>query len=552
MAYQDTELRYNRQITDLDIINAVNNGIGRGKIHLPNLNAPTRAIIGGYNKCPNSDFSYSVLAATVAATSPTDPDPLNFEIYRVFRQIIGDDIGDPINDTEALAEAPEWDRVNGRVLLGSVGADIYDVAIQFTNNWLVPQRRWFISAALASIDDNPIPAGSRFFAGFWGKFIDNTEGWIGGETIELTVERRAPQGSNTFRYFLVSRTDTGFEVGSEVYELLNAPDALSEANYVDISYEGGTGFFNFTLYKEIDGVGFYKIAEVINNSTFSHRDEGDFIEEVLAFPSADSTFIRAYDEKFPSVSNISGGLRFTELAIRIPDFDTSQLKPEGTFLRLGFIGEAFSDRHIVMDTIYAGEQYSQWDLSPLDNYPSQPSTSLTTGVIIIGGGGGQPTQGTGYNCLIDSTDILLESREYLPISELRNPVENNKVVQVESGDNGKVNFVSKIRFKDETSFLKVKFSHGLTVFCTPNHRFIRSFTDNSGVIAKNLKTGDSVMGRVYGTNMEVEVESVETVEMVGVSALITLVGDSPFYAAGDGRNGIFVWNHNAKEFPDVV
>lgn len=510
---------------------------------------------GGTNLCPNSDFSWSHLAATVPGTSPANTSDDNKRCFRVFRQAVGADISTTGlriagagSGEESTVYIPVWNKSLG---VASIGADNisnnYDIAFKFENNWVVPAKVWYVRVALATAGATPPPAGLKLFVGFW---VDDgvDQDWIRDTGFPVSVQRNdvPVAGANSYEYKVIARTDAGIEIGSAVVTV-NDVGTLSPTNYLLISFYGASGYLEFETYRKHVASGQTHLIDFQRNSSdLSVVDQGQSLRVAPnGFPSSPETDTRAYSEVLVNALPITSLKTFHDLTIRIPNYDMSALVSEGTYLRIGLTGATVTDRQIHVDTVWAAETFNRWSPSPNDGYGSLPSVAITTGV-----GTGQsntpPPTGGGF-CVDIVHDLLLdaETNHYTLMKDITD--EGN--LQFYNGV-GK-NTIDHVIDGEVSQFYRILFSHGLTIRCTPSHRFIRSLDDGTGISAYDLEVGTNLVGVRQGVVGEVQVDEIELVQgRIKVRAIKVRAGSNPYYVVGDGGEALYVFSHNLKS--DVI
>jgi hypothetical protein len=551
------ELFRQSQISDEQIVRVVQNAMNLGLMRIPNRTSTQAFYAGGTNMCPNSDFAFSHLAATVPGTLPGDAGATNNEVYRVFRQKYEDPISATrVNATEATAEAPQWDKVQGVIALGSTDdTNNYDVAIQFTNNWLVNNRRWYIRVAVALADDTPLPAACKLFAGFWVKRSTPSEDWVSGSGFALTHKIEGTPGTRNFKYKCIAKTDTGFTVESAVLDVLNIPDTLGSLpteNKVRIEYPGGVGFIEFLLYRQDVASGQVDLIAWDRNTTNLRAfDVGTSIRPIAGgFPTVPPSEFRAYEEIPIDAVSITQQKSFHDFIIRVPAaLDNSNLISEGTFLRIGVVGETAINRQVVIDTIWASESFNVWSPSPFDNYQSPPSTTMTTAPPT---GGGQPGEepSNGPTCVWVCHDLLLTD----PDCKEAYFIKLGDATEGDLCDNSTdhPNTIDHFLDGDVSQYFLVTLNTGLVVLCSGSHRFLRTLEDRSGIMADTVKVGDVLYGGRI-TNGQIERYEVTVIDVhlipnqLKVRAPKMVLGSTNRrYSIGDRKTGEFVDCSNRK------
>lgn len=541
-----------------EIIGIVNDAIQTGAINIPpQSSASLTFAAGGTNMCPNSDFAFSYLAAITENTSPSNTDPNNSRVFRVWKQGVGSntyylpaDISNLVASA-ALSGAndPVWDKVQGTIGMGNTSSGSNkDIAIQFTNNWLVPNRKWYVRVAVALDDDTPLPEGVKIYAGFWVR-RSASQDWVTGDPFTLNYEIKGTAGSVHHRYKVIAKTSSGRTIESAVLDVTDVPTTLgglSADNKVLITYPGAVGFIEFLLYREIVSTGQVDLIAWDRNSTrlFAY-DTGQSIRlEPAGFPSEPVDEFRAYEEVTIDAVSIDIQKTFHDFVIQIPpNFDTSDVQREGTYLRIGVLGDTAHNNQVVVDTIWASESYNVWSACPLDDYPSVPSTTM-----ISGPPGGGPVEGppeTGGTCVWEGHDVLVD-KGFLKLRKLK----TGMGLQTDEGSNT----VRDIIDGEVSQYMKITFDTGLVIKCTPIHRFIRSFADGSGIMAKTLRPGNTVLGSYCRLGKRedkmvtvVDIELCCTTPIKVRTPQMTIKSRNRFFGVGSKATGHFVWCHNAKQ-----
>lgn len=529
-----------------EVTRVVNAGLKDGSITVPPPRITSSFHAGGTNMCPNSDFAFSKLAATVENTQPSDAAADNQRVYRVFYQANEANISaNLVEATPASTFFPTWDKVRGTIQIGSkdIADPNNDIAIQFTNNWLVPNRKWYVRVAVALKDATELPIGTRLFAGFWVKRAASQE-WVSGDTFQLTSKVIGTAGTRSFNYKVIAKTDTGRTIESAVLNVTNVPTTLgglSTDNKVQITYPGALGFIEFLLYRQDVSSGRVDLIAWDRNSTklFAYDTGQSLHIQEGGFPSAPVSSYRAYEELDIDAVDIAVRKTFHNFVINIPaNFDTSTVIREGTYLRIGVLGNTAIDAQVVVDTVWASESYNVWSACPFDSYPSQPSTTMLDGPP--GGGPVDEPPETGNTCVWDQHDLAIPEgwcklEEATPGSEVDTP-------------NG-VNVIKEFIEGEVSQYFKVTFDCGLIILCTPLHRFLRSFDDSSGIMVRSLSVGDKVQGAFADSAKGLVITNLElcTGQLKVRTPVMTSRSKNRYFAVGDRTTGWRVWCHNEKQ-----
>lgn len=540
-------------VTNERIVRVVQDAINAQRIIILPYNRQAPAYAGGTNMCPNSDFAYSHKAATVENTLPSDPAASNNAIYRVYRQAQGANIVENettfeghVKATEADAWVPNWDKVQGVVNLGWDGGSgsNYDIAFKLNNNWLKGNTTWYFRAAAAINGTDPVPSGTKLYAGFWVKRIGGSQGWVQGGQFVLDGTVIGTPGTRTFNYKVIALTDSGATLESQVLSIANAPNAFTQNDYIRIFYSGASGFIEFRLYRQdpISGE-VHLIARDRNSNQLYAYDIGTNINPEPGFPTVTTDQFRAYAEGLLDAVPITVQKTFNNMTIRIPpNFDTSDVDAQGTYLRIGLVDEVTENRQIQLDTIWLSESFNVWSPSPFDDYPSAPSTTMTSAPPT---GGNTPTNeppptGGGNSCVELSTDTMADG-EWTTIGEL-GPTSRM------SNGTGTPNTIRQFLEADVSQYFVIEFSNGVKVRCTASHRFARAMDDNTCLLAEYINVGDSVMaGGPGGDTATVVVKILVSGTFLKVrSPQFTDGSPNKLYVVGDRSTGNYVYSHNNK------
>jgi len=534
-------------MSDERIRQIVQQGINNQQITILQPNPNPQVFAGGTIFCPNSDFAWSQLAATTSGILPGTAGATNLEVYRVTRQIVGANIGaQRLRTVEADAWIPIWERVQGVAEIGAVsGADNYDIAFQLNNNWFVSNKKWFVRVAVATADTTPLPVGSRLFVGFW-VVRTASQGWVESDNFDLEHTILGIPGTREFNYKVIAKTDTGVELESQVLNVTNIPDVFDLNTYVRITYAAAAGFTEFILYREDVATGEVRqIARDRNSAQLVAYDSGQEGTVVSGFPSSTIDRFRAYAEVPIDAVSIDLGKTFHNLALRIPaSFDTSDVV--SSYIRIGMVGPTDVNRQVYLDTVWASESYNVWSPSPFDDYPSPPSTSMTSGPPIGGGSTGNPPgTGGGSSCVWIGHDLLLPDNSGYDWEEVGN-LKIGDMVDSGVGSNCIDDFIDG----EVTQVMKLLFDCGLAIYATLSHRFIRSFEGHSGVLVDSLRVGDVLQGGKNRLPRKMVITEMELLNLQGslkVRALkFAQTASNKFYAVGDRDTGFYVYSHNAK------
>jgi hypothetical protein len=515
---------------------------------------------GGVNYCPNSDFKFSTLAIETPGSLPGDAGDDNQECYQFYRQEQGDDLTlDAAHALKAVGHSlfaanegantaiPIWDRENGWLTWGADAAPLWDVAVNFYNNDIKPADTWYIRFVLGALSADLVPEDLEMYCGFWHKTATG-EGWIEGGNLTLTNSLIGLAGTQEFNYMVVAETDGGATLYSQILNVSDAPDVLSDTNMVRVSYAAAVngGFVKFTIYRETVATGaFHQIGLVRNTNELVFDDDGDTIMPVNGFPTgAAVSQALAYSRRL--VVGASGAaVLLNDFKIEIPtDYNWSETLAFSQFFRFGFTLPTAINRQISLDRIYLGPSFNKWSDSPFDSKAAIPSTSQTGAPPVGGDTGGPP------GCIRFDVPVLRldfdEQYEWLPYDE----VPDGDLL--ESGEPER-NVIKQKQPTKAKQFYRVDFSNKSWIYCTrPHHLRLNKEGDSKAML--RLPIGATVWGWTDGVEGPVTITgklpiSVEKEESFGTFALAGEKADgNHFYVAGfseSGKDGVF--NKNRKQ-----
>jgi hypothetical protein len=326
-------------------------------------NAQVRA--AGDNVLRDAECEYSHDAYDNDPTVGGDVDHLLAHWYHhaASDTLLGEADADLIKDSGHsgyAADDPDWDRVAGRVRLGTTRT----VTQPLVNLLAQPGSLLYIQFTATLLTDTPLPVDLTFYVGVW----DNTAGeekWVAGLALKViaVLGDGATAGTTATEYKAIIDTDKGeqFEAVMSV-PLATAPDTLSAADFIRVSWPAVPGRKLVTLYRHRSGV-YTKLAEVRSGST-EYDDFGDAGIVVGGFPAAALSALRA------RVQDNSFAPRFGEIlvfryAIQVPG-DYAVASTQEQLLRLG-LSAATTDAHqVVLDRFQLGFNYGGFQRGPLD------------------------------------------------------------------------------------------------------------------------------------------------------------------------------------------
>lgn len=536
-----------------------------GRIIIPQTaTTPTPNRAGGINHAPNSDLSYSTLAATTPAITPATAGDTNYEAYRFFRQVRGANISgasaDALKATGhslfAAAEGatpglPRWDRVNGWIELGASGATQYDMALHLLNNIIGPGQKWFLRFRCAALDGAVLPAGVQAYAGIWEKRA-SSEGWITGGAFTLTHTIVGIPGTTSTDYRVVAKTDSGVTITSDTLNVPNAPDALSLNAYVKLRFNAGSGFIEFQIYRKI-GSTYTHVFTVRNSTDLEYNDTGSSIGPVSGFPVVTGNAPQAYAETGNLlVAPFGGTWTPNDLTINIPStYNFTQTNTYGQYLRFGLTAPTGVDRHIGIDRIYFSTTYNEWSPDSA-TYPSPPSISPTSGNQ--GGGDGvyepPPSGSGGSSCVLYDVPVLTLNGGRLRFRQFQSV----KVGAQVKGEHRAPYIALSKRTGAVAEFYVIKTANGITLKCSADHPLITDVRTKQRVQAKQVTVGTELACWVKGRKGKTKAVAVSLIPQtvdVGTFTLRHIAGLSRdgegLYICGQSKNadrGLF--SHNVK------
>jgi hypothetical protein len=496
-----------------DAIDETVRQIQSGEITLPDPTSSRPNLAGGTNHAPNSDNSYSTMAATVAGTTPATAGDANYEDYRYYRQQAGANLViDSAHALKAVGHSlyaanegtthalPDWDRQNGWIEIGATGATQYDVALYLLSRIVSPGQRWYVRVRVGALNAAVVPAGVQLFAGLWEKRNDATEGYIQGGPFNISYEIEGAHGATSIDYRVLAKTDSGVEILSNVLNVPDAPNALSPANYVKLFFNAGPGFIEYAIYKKVAGV-FSHVYSVRNTVDFQYNDTGQVAfpaEVVSAWPAAAANPQAYAETRDVLIGSFGGSWQPNDLTIDVPStYDFS--KTTDQFLRVGLTAPTAVDRHIGLDRIFLSTNYGEWAPDDASKYASGPSVSPTSSAQGSGSGVFDPPPGGsgGRTCVVVKTPILCVERG-------RNVFRRYQGVRMSVAElRGEERLPYRVLNKRQgfvSEYLIVRTRNGISVECSRDHEFALSVQPRRRVRAESLVAADKEKG-VKGTRL---------------------------------------------------
>lgn len=555
---------------DLDALRTdLVNDLKLGRIPVALTRAEQPNIAGGQSFFPNSDISYSTLAATVPGTLPADVDDLNYEAFGLYWAERGADVVldaahalKSLDHTLYAAEEgtntgePDWDRVNGWVEAGAEGATQYDIIVVLPLGLVGAGQRWFFRFRTGALDATPLPADVQAFAGFWHETASG-QGYVEGGAFDLSYVIRGTPGATSINYRVLAKTDGKVSILSNVLNVPDAPAALNSTDYVKLFFNPGSGFIEFAVYKE-DGGTYYHLYTIRNSSDLQYNDTGvvAFDEEVVSgWPSATGTAPQAYAEsRNLLVGSFAGTWKPNDLTIQVPPtYDQTQTTK--LYLRFGLTAATGVDRHVGLDRFVLAPTYHEWAPDPpikfADGTIAIPSISPTSGSQGAGGGVGGPPDpgGGGPTCIVTNLPVLtVGARGRKTFKRYQSTEIGSRVV----GEEELPYVVLDKRQGFVSEYYLIKTANGVTVRCSVDHPFALSVKPRKRIPARDVKEGTLLAGKTRGKNVFTKVVSVKLIPTptpVGTYVLRHAGGLHPdgdgMYVAGESAEsdrGLYCFN----------
>lgn len=526
---------------DLDALyTRIKKDLLRGRLPAPQLQPTRPNLAGGQNHCPNSDLSYSTLAATTAGTTSATAGDTNHEAYKFYRQQVGANITVAASNAlkasghslyaaneGATAALPDWDRVNGWVRIGASGATQYDIAAALLSRVVGPGQRWFVRMKLVALNAALVPADLQVYAGIWHKHAAG-EGYIEGSAFNLSHVVKGTAGATSIDYRVLAKTDSGVQILSNVLNVPNANAALSTTNYVQLYFNPGPGFLEFEIYKLVGGV-YYHIFTIRNSSDLQYNDTGIVAKGVVAgWPAEPQNKPKAYAETRNVLIGAFGGLwQANDLTIEVPAaYDFSQTTEQ--FLRIGLTAAAGVDRHIGIDRIWFSTNYAEWAPDPSERYASGASVSPTQGLQGAGGGVFEPPPGGGggRTCVVVKTPIKT-GRAFKSYQGV-------KIGQEVKGEERLPYVVLDKKHGMVSEYYEIKTSNGITLECSVDHQLALSLFPRRRIEARQVKVGTRLACEVRGRKTFTTVKSIRLIPRPAEVGTFTLGHTGGLHRDGDG------------------
>lgn len=499
---------------DLDALKEeIITGLQTGQILLPEVLPDQPVYAGGTNHCPDSDLSYSTMAATVPGTTPATAGDTNLEAFRFYRQDkAGGLLADSAHALKAIGHSlfaanegtnldiPRWDRVNGWIVIGALGATQYDIAVQLLSKLVGPGQRWYVRFRLVALNAALVPDGVQVFAGIWQKTASG-EGWVqAAQSFQLHYQVIGKPGTHVLQYRVLAKTDSGLSILSDVLNVPDGPALVSPANYIKVFYDAGPGFIEFQILRK-DGGAYAKIGVVRNSTDLQFNDIGTAGTPESGWPADPGNAPRAYAQSSNVlIAPFGSTWGANDLTIDVPStYDFSQTLPDGQFLRFGLTAPPAVAGHIGMDRIWFSTTFNTWapDVIRLPDGTSPiPSISPTSGnqggggpvIVPPRGGGGGPT------CILTTLPVLVQSGRVTKFK----PFSMTGVGDRLGGETKLPYQVLRKRLGMSSEYLVLRTKNGIRYECNGEHRLVLDVERRIFKKASSIEIGDQIPAWVRG------------------------------------------------------
>jgi hypothetical protein len=539
-----------------------------GRILLPAPITSPLVFAGGVNHCPNSDANYSDMAATVAGTLPATAGDTNQEAWRMFRQLRGANLTfDAAHalkavdhslyaaDEGANPEVSIWNRVAGWIELGGeTGADQYDIAIRLLGKIVKQSEIWFFLFRCVSLTADVVPADVQVDVGLWQ--IGATEGYATGDNFAIQAIIHGEPGSVNADYRVLAKTDSGVSILSEILNVPNVPDVLSDqpdGNRVTIFFNSvsNAGFIEFQIYKEVGGV-FAFLFAIRNSVDLQYHDVGNAGQPATGWPAAGAAPLAYAKTRTLQVGPFGGAWSLNRMSFLVPPaYNYADTDSDGQVLRFGLTAETAVNRQIGIDYLFFSTTLSKWApdvMSPFADgtYPV-PSISPTSGVQGTTGGLGDPGDpgSGGDTCILTRMPVLVKrydshrpgrraARAFIPF---RKTYESDQPVADRLYD------IMRKRFGSAAGYYAIRTKNGILYECNARHELAIDVERRDFIQAQQVKVGMKLPSWVNG---KVRMTTVTEIEFLPVPADVgTYVLRDPSGEIPAGR-GMYVAGFSKK------
>jgi|SRR5580765_2514949 len=543
-----------------------------GQILIPQVLPDQPIFAGGTNHAPNSDVSYSTAAATIPGTQPGDAGDLNQEAYRFYRQPVSAGVvPDPAHALKAIGHSlyagaeganpdiPDWQRVDGWVEIGAVGATQYDIAIQLLSKIVGPGQRWYVRCRVVALNAALVPADVQVFAGLWVKSA-SSEGWAQGDAFDLSAQVIGKVGPKLLQYRVLAKTDSGVSILSNILSVPNAPTTLSQANYIKLFYDAGPGFIEFQIFK-LDGAVYSKVGVIRNSTDLQFNDVGTPGIPESGWPADPGNAPKAFAQSTNVlIAPFGSTWSANDLTIDIPKtYNFKDTLPDGQYLRIGLTAPTAVARQIGIDRIWFSTTFNTWapdSVRLADGSSPVPSISPIQGNQ--GGGGpvlGPPYGGSGGpTCVLTNMPVLVRDRRRSRFKKFCSTGVGDTVI----GDLKIPYLVLRKRLGTACEYIQLRTANGIRYECSRNHRLVMDLEARRYQKAESIEVGDELPSWVCGRLRMTRVISTKLVPHtceVGTYVLRDMSGvygdGAGIYVAGysdDEDRGLFC--SNVKPFED--
>lgn len=534
---------------DEDVRDEIQNAKAIAQIIAPQQQQSFAAIV---NQIDNGHLSWSKDAYTTAGITPATAGDGNHEAYNYFRQSrtltkLVETAANALKasghslfaaNENANGDIPRWDRVNGWIELGSVGATIYDCAMPLSQNFIDQGHEYYIQILATRRTSTALPSGIKFFCGFY----DNTTGqekFVEGSDFTLGYNIIGQPGAAQVQYKVIARTSSGNEIQSNILSVNNSPAVLSlnPPNYILLNFQGSPSFLAYDIYKKETASGnIYLIGFIRNSNDLSFIDSGQIERQVTAFPSVTGTRPKAYAETSRFAPGSPGVWVKHDLKIKIPDTYNRSLTTDKIWFRFGLTGATTDARQVLIDRIGVSPGQGIWALSANDRLAKSLPT-ITSASSSQGGtgtaGDPPPDGGGGPACLFKDVPVIVTNEEFL---EQQIAIEKLTRDSLVATGNLLPSKITAKQYAHCTKLFDIETVNGIILEgCTETHPIARNFTD-SGTNASDFKEGDEILTVV---NRRAEISKIVSIkERVGNFEVITIsLLPHHTYIAGRVKNG---------------
>lgn len=427
---------------------------------------------------------------------------------------------------------PDYDRTNGWARISESAATI-DAPLQF--NYLTPSKQYILSFIYRYKTGAGITNTVTIYAGFW----DNTAGQqrlIEGAPLDLTATVVGTAGSTTREYFVVMYNGYGGTIGTETVTVTTSAATLTNANYVELSWDMPPGTVKTEIYRKTSGT-----CELLRYPypANSYKDQGLTLKTVADYPAVDLTRPLAYFETNPDdfAQPIEGTWRAAQFNIPVPSTYDLSKTTDLQWLILGIKDDLVGSdtaHALEIDLICLDDKFGSFTRCPTDfTAKRQLSVSPTSG--------NQGNTGTGGNPPIPPYCVCFDAMIETDAGEIEAIalVDNQHKYRIINRAGKAVRY--KARILPPQRVRKIS-AAGVTTTGSLTHPFFTSFEDRHGKPLKDLQMGDTILRKDGVFDVEYAITLADKKHVI----MFTLLeGDEH----GFWQDGFGV--HNAKpELPD--